>query len=122
MLKYKYVQAANGRDMYYMNGKMVSKSKIPADILPRLEEGVELQMGSQEPVEEQEELETVDGAPDHTVKLSKSEDRDTCIFCGEPATRQRYINQQNAKLCDDDYSSHTTGEIAAQMREVENET
>lgn len=113
MIKYKHVISRSGRSMYFKNGKMVSLDQIPVDILPRLEDGVELQMGS--PVEE---AETVDDTIDNEVKLTKSEDRKTCIFCGEPSTRIRYINQQNAKLCDEDYNNNTTGEIAAQMNRV----
>lgn len=119
MLKYKYVQTANGRDMYFKNGKMVGKAEIPLSVLNMLEPGVELKMPS--PGESEDSEETIDDAPDTTLKLGKCEDRTTCIFCGEPADKVRYINGQNVKLCSKDYDSHTTGEIAAQMREVEKE-
>lgn len=121
MLKYKYVQTANGRDMYFMNGKMVGKDKIPVSIFNMLEPGVELKLPSPGETDESEPTETVDDAPDTTLKLGKSEDRTTCIFCGEPATKIRFVNGQNVKLCVEDYDNHTTGEIAAQMREVEKE-
>lgn len=114
MIKYKYVLTANGRDMYFKNGKMVSKTEIPAEILPRLESGVELQMGS--PVENEEltvDQEQVDEAQSEQNELPKG-----CLFCGEEATRQRYVNQQIVVLCDKDYETHTTGELAEQIRKI----
>lgn len=116
MLKYKYVQTANGRDMYFKNGKMVGKAELPLSIVNMLEPGVELKMPSPG---ESEDAETVDDAPDTTLKLGKSEDRTTCIFCNEPADKIRFVNGQNVKLCSTDYDNHTIGEIAAQMREIE---
>lgn len=113
MLKYKHVVTANGRDMYFKNGKMVKKADIPAEILPRLEDGVELQMGSQPEADE-----TVD---EHASLPGESESEvvgKDCIFCGKEATKQRFVNLKIAPLCEDDYESHTTGEIAAQINEV----
>lgn len=118
MLKYKHVKAANGRDMYYMNGKMVKQVEIPLSVQNMLEPGVELILPS---AGEGDDAETVDQTPVNSPLLGKSEDRTTCIFCGEPATRIRFVNLQNAKLCEEHYSNHTTGEIAAQMREVDNQ-
>lgn len=121
MLKYKYVEAANGRTMYYRNGKMVKQSEIPLSIQNMLEPGVELKLPSPGEDDNAEPDQTVDQDSVNSPILGKSEDRTTCIFCGEPATRIRFVNLQNAKLCDNDYSNHTTGEIAAQMREVDNQ-
>jgi hypothetical protein len=116
MVKYKRVDTANGRTMYFKNGKMVKATDIPAEILSRLEDGVELQMGS--PTETDE---TVDQSEDNEAQLSQKELPKDCIFCGEPATRKRFVNLQIANLCETDYNNHTTGEIAAQIREVQNQ-
>lgn len=131
MLKYKYVEAKNGRPMYYKNGKMVKSEDIPPSVRSMLEPGVELTLpspGESEETETTEEdesnplgldQETVDAIAENEAQSKKSAERKTCIFCEEPATKQRYINQRLAKLCDADYESHTTGEIAVQLKAVE---
>ena len=120
MIKYKLVETANGRTMYFKNGKMVGKSEMPADILPRLSPGVELQMASVGDTEPAQPEQTVDQEPeDNGQSDSQAVGGKECIFCGESATKQRFVNLKIAMLCDGDYSSHTTGEIAAQIREYE---
>lgn len=114
MIKYKLVETANGRIMYFKDGKMVKKSYMPADILPRLQSGVELQMSTPG------NLETVDQEPeDKGQSDSQVVGGKECIFCGEPATKQKFVNLKIAMLCENDYTTHTTGEVAAQIREYE---
>lgn len=119
MIKYKLVETANGRTQYWKNGKMVKKAEIPADILPRLQAGVELQMPSSANDTSESFDETVDQEDQHEAQSSQKELPTDCLFCGEPATRKRFVNQRIANLCEDDYSSHTTGEIAEQIRKFD---
>ncbi len=134
MIKYKQVNARNGRTMYYKNGNMVAKTDIPPSILNNLEPGVELSTGTPDPRSDA----VSNGAsaampaggtvspgdlPRQTIDENTANDAElaqdkSCIFCGEPGTRTRYINMATANLCEDDYQTHTTGEIAAQMREI----
>jgi hypothetical protein len=124
MLKYKYVQTANGRDMYFMNGKMVAKDKLPVSIVNMLEPGVELTMPT--PGDDDQTnvdpttKEIVDASQEDTAQSSHTEPG-KCVFCGNEATRQRYVNLTIAPLCENDYQSHTTGEIVARLREVESD-
>lgn len=108
MIKYKRVDTANGRIMYFKNGKMVSKDDIPAGIVNSLENGVELSVGTPDP-------ETVDEA--NTVKAQSPQSK-ICIFCKKESSRTKFINLETVYLCDEDYESHTTGEIAEQMRTI----
>lgn len=57
-----------------------------------------------------EELQTIDQA--NTDAITKA----GCVFCGEPTTRSKLINLKVIRLCEDDYLSKTTGEIAQQLR------
>lgn len=139
MIKYKQVNAKNGRTMYYKNGRMVKEDQIPASILNNLEPGVELTTGSPDPDPETDAIntpderqtasmlpggtispgdlprQTVDGSAPAEANLTQDK---SCIFCGEPGIRTRFINLATAHLCEDDYQNHTTGKIAAQMQKV----
>lgn len=46
----------------------------------------------------------------------------TCLFCGQPATKQRYVYPQSVDLCDDHYYAETIGRIAHQLKELKKET
>lgn len=93
-MAYKKVETKNGRTMYYKDGKLCSKKEYEANAV-------------REPKEE----------PSVEQKLKASESR-RCIFCNGPGTKTKWINGKVIRLCEGDYLEHTTGEIAAQMREV----
>lgn len=42
-----------------------------------------------------------------------------CIFTGEKATRQRFLNGKTIWLTEEAYEGHTTGEIVEQLNKVE---
>lgn len=118
MLKYKYVQTANGREMYFKNGKMVSGAEIPVSIKNILEPGVELTMPSPEettPPEQTSSTETVDAKEVNQPQLERKEQ--PCVFCGAESKGRKFINLIEIPICQEDRNTHTTGEIYAQYRE-----
>lgn len=122
MLKYKYVQTANGREMYFVNGKMVSKDKIPLSIQSMLEPGVELTMptNGQDVTQDDNEPnadETVDAVEPTHRQLEERDISKSCLFCGKDATHKRYLNSTVIGLCNDDYASHTAGEIVRELND-----
>lgn len=110
MTKYKTVATANGRMMYFMNGKMVSKTAIPASILNNLDPGTEIEIGTTDP-----EVQTVDQTP---VVESESVQSKVCIFCQQDATHMRFLNGVTIPLCKEDKESHTSGEIVEQYNKI----
>lgn len=92
----KAVETKAGRTMYYSEGKLISRDEY-ARLLG--EGGVAMQ---EKPV------------------VSELPQR-ICIFCGEAASRTKYLEQRTIWLCNEDYYSHTTGEIVAQARERKTE-
>lgn len=71
--------------------KMVSKDSIPANILADLE--------MQKPLSDQQ--------PEYRE----------CIFCNQPATERRFLQQEYVDLCSMHYDTKTTGEQVQKMRE-----
>lgn len=136
MIKYKHVVTSNNRNMYFVNGKLQKPELVPQGIKNILEPGVELttdgvadtlpDFSSAEqaintappiPSGGTVTVQTVDDQANNRPKSKK--DKKECIFCGEPGDRTRFVNLQTIDLCDEDYNSHTTGEIAAQVREAQ---
>jgi len=122
MVKYKRIDTKNGRTQYWLydkqdaegkwlKGKMVSPRNIPQDILTDLAFPGEIEV------------------PDSTTETDKSESTEApqqedkperpCLFCGQYGNFSKFINGVTVYLCDDDYRSHTTGEVAAEMRAQE---
>ena len=50
------------------------------------------------------------------VDTSKS-----CIFCGQPAKYQRFVQLRTIPICEEHYYSETVGKIAEKLREKSNE-
>lgn len=126
MIKYSMKVAKSGRKMYFKNSKPCAEKNVPASILNQLEDGVSIEVSSDTtstapaqpggtPMSAVQPDLTVD---DQQPEQAQSEEPNVCVFCGEPATRQRYINQQTIRLCDADYDGHTTGEIVEQVNKV----
>lgn len=103
--------AKNKRVMFYKNGKLISVKDIP-EVDRYMLEGL-----TREQAEELEKanhpLQTVDAEGDVPSQLKQGK---VCIFCSEVATTSKYINGKTADLCNNDYYSRTTGEVAAQLR------
>lgn len=93
----KVVESKKGRLMYFNNNKLVSHDEY--DRLKGLE-GIESTPEPEAP------------AGSSTPLLPQR----ICVFCGEVATRTKYLDQQIVWICEDDYYSHTTGEVVAQAR------
>lgn len=94
-MQYKMSPGPRGRKLYFKENeqgkfKMISVKDIPEDILASME--------LQKPVEE-----------------TKPEFR-KCIFCGQPATEEKWFNREKYYLCLDDYQTKTTGELAEKIR------
>lgn len=94
MAEFKVSKGPRGRSLYFRKDekgfKMVSKSSVPEDILVTLE-------------------------PNKSVDDTKPEFR-KCIFCGQPATEEKWLNGDKHYLCFDDYQSRTSGELAEKLR------
>lgn len=113
MTEYKRLKAKNGRVMYFINGDMVSPKRIPADVLSLLGNNTKLELDilpldivemPKEAVEDPKQSETV------------SSDRKVCIFTGEPATHEKFLQGVTIGLSDESYRAKTTGQIVAQMK------
>lgn len=92
---YKQSPGPRGRTLFFAAGedgkyKMVAKNTIPEDVLRTME--------LQKPVD------------DTKPQFRK------CIFCGQLATEEKWVNQARIYLCLDDYQTRTTGECAQQVR------
>lgn len=86
----KAVETKAGRTMYFNEGKLISRDEY----LRLMGEG------------------GVATAEKPAVELPSR----VCVFCGEAANRTKYLEQSTVWSCDEDYYSHTTGEIVAQAR------
>lgn len=107
MIRYKRKDTKNGRIMYFRNGKMCSPESIPNSILQSLTDGQEIEIDTPDP----ETIDQTEVTKPHLKSIKK------CIFCGKDATRTRFINLEVANLCLEDHQNHTTGQVAAQMKE-----
>lgn len=81
-----------GRKLFFKDGKMISVKDIPKDVLDTME--------LQKPVDD-----------------TKPEFR-KCIFCGLPATEEKWLNKEKCYLCLDDYQTKTTGELAEKVQSL----
>lgn len=90
MAVYKQSPGPRGRVLWFRDGKMISKKDIPEDVLSTME--------LQKPVDD-----------------TKPEFR-KCVFCGQPATEEKWLNGEKQYLCLDDYNTRTSGELAEKLR------
>lgn len=93
-MKYKRFQV-RGQDRYMLDGKMISKLKIPPHILKNLQGKSEIDTEEAEP--------TVDNK---------------CIFCGTETKMSRFINLQSIALCSEHVYAKTTGEVVQQYNKI----
>lgn len=117
MIKYKHAVAKNGRPMYFKNGQPIAKKNIPKTVLQNLEPDTTISVSSGEGGTPQK---PVDTQPNNEQESNQSKDS-KCIFCRKPATRTRFVDLKTAKLCEEDYNNHTTGEVVARLRELSKE-
>lgn len=89
---YKQSKGPRGRWLYFKNGKMISKSNIPENILSTME-------------------------PEKPVSDQQPEFR-KCVFCEGPATDEKWLNGSKHYLCFDDYQERTSGELAERLRSI----
>lgn len=130
-MSYTLVVSKTGKEMYYLDGKLVSKKTIPADELAKL--GT-TQMDTVQPVVEQptqmdevggiftrdeDGLETVDADEADKSSLSQPlpEFPRKCVFCGKDGTHTRSYQTRTIYLCQGHYLSTNMGMIAQAVRE-----
>lgn len=89
-MKYRKIDGKTGVK-YWKDGKFVKKSDVPSDVYQQLENN-----------------------PEYEVRADKP-----CLFCGEPGTKQRYINMLMIDLCDEHYFNTNIGQTAQKLREGE---
>lgn len=93
-MSYKVIQGSHG-PRYMKDGKFVKKVDIPADIL------VKLDVGMQEITPEEPKTEKV------------------CAICGQFGKMEKFLNGKAIVLCEDHYYSNTTGKLVQLIREKE---
>ena|SRR3990167_9516847 len=94
---YKIIKSKYG-NRYMKDSRFISKDKIPADILIKLDRGE-----INQPLEEEKQ---------------KPVDK-KCIFCGVESNWTRPINGQAIYICQEHYYSETVGKIVETLREKE---
>lgn len=92
-MKYKVIELPKGGLRYFRDGKLVSKTTIPANVFAQLK-----------PDEEFDDEGIVPEAP---VK--------TCIFCDAPTKISRLVNLQTVYICEEHYYDKTIGQIAQHL-------
>lgn len=95
--------------------QLIAKKKIPEDELRKLYSS---KMDSLDDLN----IETLDEGSGQSGQLEGAlpESKD-CIFCGHYGTSSKFVNMKKVPLCDEDYQTHTTGEVIAQLRLKESE-
>lgn len=97
----------NGRVLYFKDNKLTSVNAIPEGVAV-----LDRDMTLDEPVHE-----------NANVNTEEPEDLEPSIECvfglDHPADRVKFLNQRTIHLCDEHYTSNTTGEIAQRLRENE---
>lgn len=79
---------------YMRNGKLIKTIDVPEDVMELLKDHA-----------------TVEEAHEKTDK--------SCIFCGEPGNRERFLNGRIIYLCEKDYYDKTTGKTVQRLHEIE---
>ncbi len=116
MTTYSRKATVNGTYLYYKDGKRLPKRKVPRDDLVKLsiDEPLEVQVKDLDsPAPEPVRVDEVTPEP-ATLKVTLPDH--ICVVCGEPGTKQRYVNFQTPWVCDEHYSV-TLGRIAKIIRE-----
>lgn len=115
MIQYKRVDAANGRTMWFIAGKMVSAQQIPEDVIRDLQSTgtVEVPEDEDAPAESQQQ------SPEEKPRQKAQPAKRLCLVCGEPGTHSKYVSGITVYLCDEHYAGMTTGEIFSLAREKE---
>lgn len=104
-MKYKRKETANGRVMFFVDGKMTAEKEIPESVLGQLEGDMELEI--QAPTA---------ASPDETTdQIPRSERK--CFIDGKPGVFKKWLQLHEVYLCEEHKASLTTGEIVQKMRE-----
>lgn len=115
MVKYKRVDAANGRTMWFVDGKMTGANMIPEDVVRDLQSTGTLDLPEGEDTPGEPQQQSPEDKPREKAKPAKR----TCLVCGEPGTHSKYVSEITVYLCDEHYAKLTTGEIVNLAREKE---
>lgn len=91
---YKTFKAKGGSIRYMLDGRLVKKSSIPADVLIKLNVGMEV---DEKPVEKKEL---------------------TCIFCDAPTRITRFLNMQSIAVCEEHYYSKNVGQTVQRLNQI----
>lgn len=98
-----------GRALYFHAGEDGKKKMVSIKDIPEAVQ-IALQAGTPEVDEnalmETTEVDTVDRG---------------CVFCGVYSNWQRLVNGQTVHICEEHYHTTTIGQIAAKLREKDNE-
>lgn len=129
-MSYTLVVSKTGKEMYYLDGKLVSKKTIPADELAKL--SGETQMDTVQPVVEQptqmDEAVGIFTRDEDGLDEPEEEDKSSlsqplpefprkCVFCGKDGTHTRPFQTRSVYLCEGHYLTTTLGEVAQAVKE-----
>lgn len=100
MVNYKrvpYNNAAGDNGYRYLKeGKFIKESRVPHEVMDKFQYTPEI---------------AYDDLPD----------KERCVFCEAPQSRQRYLNSEMVDLCEYHYQNMSLGRIAAQVRLLKEE-
>ncbi len=65
--------------------------------------------------------EVYDDNPSDTAAAEKvvQQQGKTCVFCGEPGTRRKFVFLQTVFLCEEHWNNKTTGEVGQRIKELQ---
>lgn len=104
--KFKYVDKRNGKEriLYQRNNKTVSPKLVPQEIKDSEIWGGTIILDEEN--DRQEEKRIIERA----IKETSGKE---CLFCGQDANRERFVNLRMVYLCEKDYLNNTVGKIAS---------
>lgn len=132
---YSKIINAKGNPMYYVgegkDKRLTSRTKVPMDQLLEwgetvehdgIEESNEPDEETKNPMDQVGDSETVDveDEDDPDLEIVPQGDPVTelakeCIFCGEYAGRQKFVNLIKVPLCEEHWMNKSTGEVVHQL-------
>lgn len=89
----KKVVTAKGKEMFFQDGKLIAKSKVPAEFF--------------------EESSISEPTP-----LTEDRPDRKCIFCGAPGRFPKFVHLQTVYLCEEDITIQTVGKIGYRIKEL----
>jgi hypothetical protein len=106
--------------MYYIDGNLASVKNIPEALLPRLEDGAEMDIVANQPVQVLAggNADVEDEVPAEPTKETVRPEPRVCFIDGKEATHRKFLQLVNVWICDEHYGM-SSGKIVQKMRELD---